>query len=99
MDTVYTIDEIRGMLVPILARYNASGAVLFGSYARGEATPDSDLDVLVQGGDSFHPTDIFAIAEDLHQASGKRVDVYEASELDSASDFYRSVKRDELVLV
>ncbi|WP_303132006.1 nucleotidyltransferase family protein [uncultured Olsenella sp.] len=89
-------DEITQIIRPILRRYHASGAALFGSYARGEATQDSDIDLIIYGGPDFDRTDIFSIAEELFEASGKRVDVYEASELNPASDFYSSVKHDEV---
>ena len=32
--------------------------------ARREATPDSDIDVIIFGGDHSIPTDVFAIASD-----------------------------------
>ncbi len=99
MSDVFTIEELARLVDPILQRYGASGASLFGSYARGEATPDSDIDLIVQGGSSFDRRDIFSIAEDLYEEAGKPVDVYEESELNPASEFYRSVKRDELRLV
>lgn len=45
-------DEIRarlGALLPALkARYGVRSLALFGSYARGEQTPESDLDLLVE---------------------------------------------------
>ena len=99
MDKVYSIDEIKHLVAPLLERYGASGASLFSSYARGEATADSDLDVIVRGGSFFYMTDIFAIAEDLYEASGKRVDVYEESEIDTSTEFGKRVAADRLVLL
>ncbi|MEE1275063.1 MAG: nucleotidyltransferase domain-containing protein [Olegusella sp.] len=99
MSDVFTIEELARLVDPILQRYGASGASLFGSYARGEATPDSDIDLIVLGGPTFDRRDVFSIAEDLYEEAGKPVDVYEESELNPASEFYRSVKRDELKLV
>lgn len=77
---VYTHAELRDILQPILQRYSMASARLFGSYARQEATPESDIDVLVRAGDG-EPFDVLAVAEDLHRATGKSVDVYEESEL------------------
>lgn len=80
-DTVYTIDEIRAMILPLLEPYHMTEAYLFGSYARGDADPTSDIDVLLYRGPFFRPIDVFGVAEELYEASGKKVDVYEISEL------------------
>ncbi|WP_165047217.1 MULTISPECIES: nucleotidyltransferase family protein [unclassified Adlercreutzia] len=78
---IYTHDELRDMIVPLLSKYDMASASLFGSYARGEANEGSDIDVLLEGGEGFKALNIFGVAEELHRASGKRVDVYEISEL------------------
>lgn len=44
---VYTIQEIRSKVLPILEKYRIPAMYLFGSYARGDATEDSDLDFLI----------------------------------------------------
>ena len=94
----YTISDIKKMILPILKKYSAEQAVLFGSYARNEANKDSDIDVLVIGGDRFDTTDIFCIADELHRASSKNVDVYEESEIDPASAFYNNILKDMVKL-
>ena len=68
----------------------------YSAHTHVEATQDSDIDLIIYGGPDFDRTDIFSIAEELFETSGKRVDVYEASELNPASDFYSSVKHDEV---
>lgn len=80
-DKVYTLDEIRDMVTPLLAKYDMASASVFGSYARGEADGKSDIDVILYGNVGFRPFDIFGVAEELYRASGKDVDVYEVSEL------------------
>lgn len=99
MADIYTLEEIKRLLSPILSKYHARGASIFGSYARGEATPDSDLDVIVHEGGSFDPTDVFSIAEDLYTVSGKRVDVYTDAEIDTTGDFAQHISRDRVVLL
>lgn len=95
---VYSRDEIHAMVAPILRRYNAAYALLFGSYARNEANPRSDIDLVVVGKDTFRPFDIFAIAEDLHECSGKAVDVYEMREVKQGSPFYRAIMSEGVIL-
>ena len=51
--------EIEQVIRELLHKYHAEYALLFGSYARGEATAASDIDVIVVGGANFRPRDIF----------------------------------------
>ena len=55
-----TIEQV---IRQLLTRYHGEYALLIGSYARGDATEDSDIDVVVFGGSQFKKTDIFAFAE------------------------------------
>ena len=83
--------EIENIIKTLLERYNAEYALLFGSYARGEETPDSDVDVIVFGGEHFKKSNIFAFAEELRQMTGKDVDAFEICEVNKNSPFYDSV--------
>lgn len=47
---VYTVDELKTMLLPVFKGYDIRRAVLFGSYSKGLATPKSDVDILVNSG-------------------------------------------------
>ena len=68
-------DEIISAVIPLLKRYRAEKAILFGSYARQDAAPNSDVDLVIIGGESFDLTDVLCIAEELHRSLGKNVDV------------------------
>lgn len=97
-DRVYTRKELQDMIWPLVKKYNATDALLFGSYARNEATPESDIDVIIIGGSNFILTDVLAIAEELYEASGKNVDVYEMQELNVGSPLYNNVMREGVSL-
>ena len=45
-DTVFTIENIIALVKPLAEKYQVQQIYLFGSYARGEADSDSDLDFL-----------------------------------------------------
>ena len=47
---IYSISEIKDIVSPIAKKYGVENVYLFGSYARGEATPDSDLDLRIDKG-------------------------------------------------
>lgn len=95
-DNVFTINRIKEIVKPIAEKYNVEEIYLFGSYARGEATKDSDLDFLVFGGKNFKLTMIFALAEELREAFQKEVDVFEIHEVNTDSAFYSAIMKERL---
>ena len=97
-ENVFTISKIKEIVKPIAEKYNVEEIYLFGSYARGEATKDSDLDFLVFGGKSFKLTMIFALAEELREAFQKEVDVFEIHEVNMDSAFYSSIMQERLIV-
>ena len=44
---VYSIDEIKLIVIPIAEVYGIASISLFGSYAKGKATSDSDIDFML----------------------------------------------------
>ncbi|MBD5138714.1 MAG: nucleotidyltransferase domain-containing protein [Ruminococcus sp.] len=86
--------EIEGYIKKLLCKYHAEYAILFGSYARGEADESSDIDVVVVGGSGFHATDIFAFGEELRELSRKNVDAFEIREVNKDTELYRSIMRE-----
>ncbi len=88
--------EIENAVKTLLVRYNAEYALLFGSYARGEETPDSDIDIIVFGGENFKKSNIFAFAEELRQMTGKDVDAFEICEVNKETPFYDNVMRESI---
>lgn len=91
---VLSREEIETVIKSLLKKYNAEYALLFGSYARGEADEKSDIDVIVFGGERFDKTDIFAFAEDLFESTNKEVDVFEISEIRKGTKFYDNIMRE-----
>ena len=95
---IYTVDEISRRISPVAEKYHLKAVYLFGSYARGEANESSDIDLVVVGREDFKPLDVFAIAEELHENSGKPVDVYEIREIKKDSPFYRQIMAESVTL-
>lgn len=95
---IFTLKDISGLIRPIVKKYRIKEIYLFGSYARGEADENSDLDFLVLGGDDFKPTMIFAFAEELREVLKKNVDVFGISEINKDSDFYNVIIKERLLV-
>lgn len=90
-EQVYSLNEISAVVLPLLRKYHAERATLFGSYARQEADASSDIDLIVVGGKNFDPTDVLCIAEELHILLNKPVDVFELREINPNSAFYDTI--------
>lgn len=95
---IVTLDKINSLVAPIARKYGVKEIYIFGSYARGEATENSDIDFLVFGGDNFKLTLIFALAEDLRKALQKDVDVFEINEINKDSSFYHTIMKERLLV-
>ena len=52
---VFTIEEIKKRIEPIAKKYGLRAVYVFGSYARGEADAESDIDLLIdRTGSTIH---------------------------------------------
>ena len=74
MGKSYTIDEIKSISIPIAQRYGVKKLALFGSYARGEHTPISDIDFLIEKG-RIRGLEFFGFINNLEDELGVHVDV------------------------
>ena len=95
---VLTIENIIKLVKPIAEKYHVQEIYLFGSYARGDADKNSDLDFLVYGGAEFKLTLVFALAEELREALDKDVDVFEINEINTDSEFYNAIMKERLLV-
>lgn len=97
---VYTLDEIREIAVPIAKRHQLRQLSLFGSYARGEATAQSDLDFRADVPDGFGMFQMSALQDDLENAFHKQIDVVTPGMLDDSlsTDLARNMMEDEVIL-
>lgn len=98
IENILTFENITNKIKPIAKKYGVDAIYLFGSYARNEANPDSDLDLLVFGGDDFKLTLIFALAEELRKALKKNIDVFEINEINKNSDFYKTIMQERRLI-
>ena len=67
----------RAAILAIAARHGVTSVRVFGSFARGEAREDSDLDLLIEAGPLTPPWFPGGLLVDLEDVLGRRVDVAE----------------------
>jgi predicted nucleotidyltransferase len=69
------LSDKRDQILRIAARYGATEVHLIGSVARGEESPDSDIDLLVRWSPTASLLDHAALSLELEQLLGRRVDL------------------------
>ena len=86
-DQIYSVGDLRAIIAPIAARHGVERIYLFGSYARGEATKNSDVDLRVDKGN------LRGMFED---SLGKDLDLLTTGSLDQR--FLDQIAGEEIVL-
>ena len=70
-----TVEEIRQKTRPILEQHGVAYAGVFGSVARGEDGPQSDVDILVRLGRPMGMVEYMGLIQDLEEILQKKVDL------------------------
>ena len=71
----YSIEEIKKKTIPIAESYGIERVSLFGSYARGEANDESDIDLYIDKGHLRSLIQYFLFVNELEKSLGCHVDV------------------------
>ena len=95
MAAKYAIEELQSIIVPLAQKYGAERIFLFGSYARGDMTDSSDIDLRIDKG-SIRGLALAGLLVDLEDALGIPVDLIPTTSLDTR--FLESIHPDEVLL-
>lgn len=95
------LSSIAAAAAPVLRRHPVIKAYVFGSQARGDCGPDSDVDLYCEI-DRSAPFGLFALGSlvhDLQIALQKSVDVLTADHLESCNPrLYREIEHDKVMI-
>jgi hypothetical protein len=94
----YTVEEIKNKLHPIFEEKNVIRAILFGSYTKGEATEDSDIDIAALVDDEMTIINFCDIADKVINELGKKVDFLYANDIIPNSKIDLALKKDGVLL-
>lgn len=72
---IISLDQIKARALPVLKKAGVLRSSLFGSYVRGEARENSDIDILVEFPKGKSLLDLVALERKLKESLGKKVDV------------------------
>jgi len=70
-----TVEEIKQKTTPIFREFGVHSAAIFGSVARGEDRPGSDVDLLVRLGRPTGMVGYMRLIESLENCLGRKVDM------------------------
>lgn len=97
---IYTIERIKNLVYPVAVKHSVDRIYLFGSYARGSADHNSDIDLCV---DSSGIRGMFALGglyADLKEALNKELDLITLKSLTRSkdADFVENLRKDGLLI-
>ncbi len=96
MQRIYTVDEIKNIAGEIAQRHGVERMFLFGSYARGEAKADSDLDFRIDRGRIRGLFALGGLYADLEDAFKVPVDLLTTDSLDE--NFKKEISDEEVLI-
>ena len=70
-----SLADITSVVSRVLPHYDVRQAYLFGSFARGNQTPDSDIDLRLACGDSMTFGTLYELSLELEEKLGRKVDI------------------------
>ena len=71
----YTVNEIKEKVTPVAKSFGVKSVSLFGSYARGNADAESDVDIYIEKGQIKNLIQYFMFVNELEKDLGCHVDV------------------------
>ena len=97
-EKIYTIEEIKSILREILKNMPVENVILFGSYAKNEATKDSDLDLIIDTKEKLVGFKLFSLITKIEETFNKNVDAFEKSDIIENSKIDEEIKRTGVVV-
>lgn len=94
---IYNIEDIKKIVKPIFDEYNVNHVLLFGSYARNEASLVSDIDLCIVD-PRIRSIKLFSLKGDLQKALSKDIDIFQISSIETDSPIYKNIFKDGILI-
>ena len=98
IDKVYTIEEIKEILKEVLKDKPVSQVILFGSYAKKEATKKSDIDLIIDTNSQLKGFALLKLICQIEEMLQKEVDGFEKYEIIENSLIDKEIKETGVIV-
>lgn len=93
-----SLTDISSAVSRVLPHYDVHEAYLFGSFARGEQTPDSDIDLRLVCDDTMTFGTLYELSLELEKELGRKIDIVTNPPEHMRPTFRKSIEREEVRL-
>ena len=94
---VLSIKQIKERIKPIIKKHQIKDVYLFGSYSRGEANENSDVDIYCDKGDLRTLYDEVDLIDEFENALGKKVDLVTIGS--RMQDFFKQQIEEDMIKI
>lgn len=78
------LERYQQLIVPVLKRYMIKRAAIFGSFAKGDANRNSDVDILIEPDKGFTIFKFLELEQEIATLINRKVDLVEYSAIKSS---------------
>lgn len=97
-EKIYTIEEIKEILKEILNDQPVYQVILFGSYAKKEATKESDIDLIIDTKSKLKGFSLLKLISQIEERMQKEIDGFEKYEIIENSRIDKEIKETGVIV-
>lgn len=97
-NNINTLDYIKEKAIPIFRQYPVNKAILFGSFAKGEANDKSDIDLYIDTGGELKGLDFIGLLETLVDAFKTDIDLIDKSHTEPGSLILKEIEGGGIII-
>jgi len=93
-----SLDLLSKAISPIADELGLQRVIVFGSYARGEQSESSDIDLVIDSGGALKGGKLFSAIYKIDNVIPLNTDIFELSEVKNPSETYSAIMREGVVI-
>ena len=86
-----SLEKLKELVSPIATELGLERVIVFGSYARGEQTEASDVDLIIDSGGRLRGKHLFGAIYKIDMLIPKKTDIFDLTEINKPSPTYTAI--------